>query len=401
MFAQRQRRRELNATRAKLARSRRTEELVRDDLGAEQVRAGQFDRVVPPGLQIAAAWAWRVLLIAGLVAGLGWMIARLSSVTIPLAIGIMLTAGLAPVASRLMKWGVPRPVATLLTLVGGLLLVSGILTLIISQIASQSDELGRRTMEGFQQSMGWLNSGPLQISQEQIDGWIRQLTDYLREQQATIAGYAATGAGAVGGFLTGLVLAVFAMFFMLYDGPSIWRWLLKLVPAPARERMDGGGRSGWKSLVEYVRATVIVAAVDAIGPLIAAVIMGVPMAPALGALLFLSAFIPIVGILVAGAVVTLITLVTVGPVQALIMLGVIVAVNQVEGNVLQPLLLGKAVSLHPLAIVFGITIGISVGGIVGALLVVPIMAFGKTFIGSVAKGRTPESDETGVAPATT
>lgn len=392
-------RRELEGIRTELARSREAEDQIRRDVDANAERAERFDRAVPPGVQIAAAWAWRVLLIAALIGGIGWLAARLSSVTIPLAIGIMLAAGLVPIASRLMKWGVPRPVAAILTLVGGLLVVSGMLTLIISQIASQSDELGQRAMEGFQQLMAWLNTGPLPISQEQINGWLDQLTEYVRHQQAAIARYATAGAGAVGNFLAGLVLAIFAMFFMLYDGPMIWKWLLRLVPSAARERVDGGGKSGWNSLVEYVRATVIVAAVDAIFPLVAAIIMGVPMAPALGALLFLSAFVPIVGILVSGAIVTLITLVTVGPVQALIMLGVIVAVNQIEGNVLQPMLLGKAVSLHPLAVIFGITIGISVGGIVGALLVVPLMAFLKSFIGYAVQGRTKESDEAGVAPA--
>lgn len=400
MFGRRQRQRELEGIRAELAAGRKVDEQIRVDLDVERNRKADFDRAVPPGLQIAGSWAWRVLLIAALVWGIGWLAGFLSSVTIPLAIGIMLAAGLVPIANKLMTWGVPRPVAAVLTLVGGLLVVGGLLTLIISQIASQSDELGQRAMEGFQQLMTWLNSGPLQISQEQMDGWIKQLTDYLRHQQATIARYATTGAGAVGNFLAGLILALFAMFFMLYDGPRIWNWLLKLVPSAARERVDGGGKSGWNSLVEYVRATCIVAAVDAVFPLVAAIIMGVPMAPALGALLFLSAFVPIVGILVGGAVVTLITLVTVGPVQALIMLGVIVAVNQIEGNLLQPLLLGKAVSLHPLAVIFGITIGISVAGIVGALLVVPLMAFGKSFIGYVAKGRTKESDDAGVAPAT-
>ncbi len=400
MFGRRQQQRELEGIRAELAAGRKVDEQMRVDLDVERNRKADFDRAVPPGLRIAASWAWRVLLIAGLIWGIGWLAGVLSSVTIPLAIGIMLAAGLVPIAAKLMTWGVPRPVAAILTLVGGLLVVGGLLTLIVSQIASQSDELGQRATEGFQQLMAWLNSGPLQISQEQMDSWIGQLTDYLRHQQATIARYATTGAGAVGNFLAGLVLALFAMFFMLYDGPMIWKWLLRLVPEAARERVDGGGKSGWNSLVEYVRATCIVAAVDAIFPLIAAIIMGVPMAPALGALLFLSAFVPIVGILVGGAVVTLVTLVTVGPVQALIMLGVIVAVNQIEGNVLQPLLLGKAVSLHPLAVIFGITIGISVGGIVGALLVVPLMAFGKSFIGYVAKGRTEESDEAGVAPAT-
>lgn len=393
--------RELDGIRTQLEHFRRADQRMRADLDDQRQRKAGFDRAVPWGVQIAAAWAWRVLLIAALVAGIGWLLGRLSSVTIPLAIGVLLAAGLIPIAHRLMKWGVPRSLAAVITLVGGLLVVSGLLTLIISQIASQSDELGRSAMEGFQQLVSWLNSGPLQISQDQINGWLDQLTEYLRQQQATIAGYAATGAGAVGNFLAGLVLALFAMFFILYDGPMIWNWLLRLVPDAARDRVDGGGKSGWNSLVEYVRATVIVAAVDAIGPLVAALIMGVPMAPALGALLFVSAFVPIVGILVSGAVVTLITLVTVGPVQALVMLGVIIVVNQLEGNVLQPLLLGKAVALHPLAVIFGITIGISVAGVVGALLVVPIMAFGKSFIGFVAKGRTKESDEAGVDPVPT
>lgn len=389
----------LDAIRRELARSRESDDEVQADLEGRRRRAAEFDRAVPRGVQIAAAWSWRVLLIAAMIGGLGWLAGRLSSVTIPLAIGILLAAGLVPIAHRLMKWGLPRSLAAVVTLVGGLLVVSGLLTLIISQIASQSDELAASTMDGVNQLIAWLNSGPLQINQEQINGWIRQLTDYLRQQQSTIARYATTGAGAVGNFLAGFVLAIFAMFFMLYDGPMIWKWLLRLVPDVARQRVDGGGRAGWNSLMEYVRATVVVAAVDAIFPLIAAIVLGVPMAPALGALLFISAFVPIVGILVAGFVVVLITLVTVGPIQALIMLGVIIAVNQIEGNVLQPLLLGKAVSLHPLAVIFGITIGISVAGIVGALLVVPLMAFGKSFLGYAATGRTRESDAAGVAPA--
>ena len=380
----------LDGIQHELAQSRKALEEGHLERERERERRVAFDQAVPRGIQIAAAWAWRLLLIAALAGGLGWLIARLSAVTIPLAIGIMLAAGLLPIASRLMAWGMPRPLAAVLTLVGGLVIVSGFLALIISQIAGQAEELGQSAMAGFHQMMGWLNSGPLQISQEQINGWLEELTAYLQEQRETIARYATTGAGAIGNFFAGLVLAIFAMFFILYDGPRIWKWLLRLVPEAARDRIDGGGLAGWRSLMEYVRATVIVAAVDAIGPLIAALIMGVPMAPALGALLFLSAFVPIVGILVSGAIVTLITLVTVGPIQALIMLGVIIAVNQIEGNVLQPLLLGKAVALHPLAVIFGITIGISVGGIVGALLVVPIMAFAKSYIGYLATPQFPD-----------
>ncbi|TDO86366.1 AI-2E family transporter [Enemella evansiae] len=399
--------RENRALRSELARVQGAQDLERRAEVGEQQRQRDFDRMVPRGVQIGAAWAWRLLLLAALAGGIGWLIATLSAVTIPLAIGIMLTAGLSPIAKLLNKTGMPRVLAALITLVGGLLVVSGVLTYIGITIAGQSAELGERVTQGWGQLTQWLDQGPLHINADQLNSYYSQAFEYLRQQQSRIATYAATAGGAVGNFLTGLVLALLAMFFMLYDGRRIWNFLLKLVPAAARQKTDGAGQVGWTSLVAYVRTTVIVAAVDAVGPLIAAIVMGVPMAPALGALLFLSAFVPIVGLLVSGFVVVLVTLVTVGWVQALIMLGVIILVNQLEGNVLQPLLMGKAVALHPMAVMFGITLGISVAGIIGALLVVPIMAFGKTFIEYCASGRTPEgvddplagADQKGQAPA--
>lgn len=388
MFSRRAER-ENRALRTQLARVQGEQDLERRTEVDEAQRQREFDRQVPRGLQIAAAWSWRLLLLAALAGGLGWLLATLSPVTIPLAIGVMLTAGLAPIAGLLRRLGMPRPLAAVLTLIGGLLLVSGVLTYIGITIAGQSAELSNRVTEGWGQLTGWLNSGPLHIGSDQLNSYYEQAIEYLKQQQSKIATYAATAGGAVGNFLAGLVLAVLAMFYMLYDGQRIWKFLLKLVPKAARGKVDGAGQVGWTSLVSYVRATVIVAAVDAIGPLIAALVMGVPMAPALGALLFLSAFIPIVGLLVSGFIVVLVTLVTVGWVQALIMLGVIILVNQLEGNVLQPLLMGKAVALHPMAVMFGITLGIAVGGIIGALLIVPVMAFGKTFIEYCASGRTP------------
>ncbi|NNG18333.1 AI-2E family transporter [Naumannella sp. ID2617S] len=375
--------------RTQLARLQGAEEVAKREALSERERQREFDRVVPRGLQVAAGWAWRLLLLAALAYGIGWVISTLSSVTIPLAIGIMLTAGLAPIAAILRKWGVPRTVAAVVTLIGGLLVVGGVLAYIGVTVASQSAELTQRVTEGWRQLLGWLSQGPLHLGSDQLNNYYEQALGYVKQQQSKIATYAATAGGAIGNFLAGLVLAVLAMFYMLYDGHRIWAFLLKLVPKAARDKVDGGGQVGWTSLVAYVRATVIVAAVDAVGPLIAALVMGVPMAPALGALLFLSAFVPIVGILVAGFIVTLVTLVTVGFVQAMIMLGVIILVNQIEGNVLQPVLMGKAVALHPMAVMFGITLGIAVGGIIGALLVVPIMAFGKTFIEYCASGRTP------------
>lgn len=182
-------------------------------------------------------------------------------------------------------------------------------------------------------------------------------------------------------------MALFAVFFLLHDGRNIWAFALRFVPRAGRARADRAGMAGWHALCEYVKATVMVAAVDAVVPLIAALIMGVPLAGALGALIFLGAFIPIVGVVLTGAVAVFVTLVTLGPIHALVMLGVIVLVNQLEGNILQPMLLGRAVSLHPLAVLFSIAVGISIAGIVGGLMVVPILAFTKSFGESLAGDR--------------
>jgi predicted PurR-regulated permease PerM len=182
---------------------------------------------------------------------------------------------------------------------------------------------------------------------------------------------------------------LFALFYFLYDGRGIFGFVLKFFPIRAREQVDAAARRGWGSLSSFVRATILVAFVDAIGVLIAALIIGVPLAPALAALVFLGAFVPIVGALVAGFIAVLVALVALGWVQALIMLGAIILVQQVEGHVLQPFLLGRAVKLHPLAVILGIAIGIVVGGIVGALIAVPVLAFGKAFVQQLAGVKDP------------
>jgi predicted PurR-regulated permease PerM len=184
----------------------------------------------------------------------------------------------------------------------------------------------------------------------------------------------------VGHFLAGFAIALFTLFYFLYDGRGIFTFLLKFFPRTARARVDEAALKGWRSLSSYMRATILVAAVDGIGVLIVALILGVPVAPALAALVFIGAFIPLVGAFVSGFVAVVVALVALGWVQALIMLAGIIVVMQIEGHVLQPFLLGRAVKLHPLAVLLAIAIGIIVGGIVGALMAVPLLAFTKSFI---------------------
>ncbi|MDN5805104.1 MAG: AI-2E family transporter, partial [Microlunatus sp.] len=193
----------------------------------------------------------------------------------------------------------------------------------------------------------------------------------------------------VGHFLAGIAICLFSLFYFLYDGRGIFSFLLNLMPRAAQARADAAALRGWHSLSSYVRATVLVALADAIGVLIVALVLRVPLAPALAALVFLGAFVPLVGAFVSGFVAVLVALVAVGWVQALIMLAGIILVMQMEGHILQPFLLGRAVHLHPLAVLLAIAAGIIIAGIVGALFAVPILAFVKTVVQELYRQSRP------------
>jgi putative heme transporter len=357
---------------------------------------------VPRGLDIAAAWSWRVILVVSLLWGIVWMARYLSEVVIPVVVAILLTALMLPVADALKKgrWGLPRAAATAITVIGAVAAIVGVLIVIGGQIAGQGAELSANVVNGFNKLSDWLNNGPLtkwlrdgplHLSPTWLDSstWVSRITDFLRESGSSIATYAAELGAQVGHFLAGLAIALFALFYFLYDGRGIFTFLLKFFPRVARDRVDQAALKGWRSLSSYVRATILVALFDSIGVLIVALILGVPVAPALAALVFLGAFVPIVGALVSGFVAVVVALVALGWVEALIMLGGVILVMQIEGHVLQPFLLGRAVKLHPLAVLISIAIGIIVGGIVGALMAVPLLAFTKSFVLSLAGGAEP------------
>lgn len=344
--------------------------------------ATESDQAVPAALKVAAAWAWRVMLVAALVYFIGWILGFLSEVIIPVAVAILLAAMLKPLANRLHGWGMGRGPAAAVTLLGGIALIAGALTLIINSIAGQAGELGQQVVSGFNQLVVWLRNSPFGINESwfSVDEWGTRIQQFLIESQSTIATYAGDIGTQVGHFLAGIAICLFSLFYFLYDGRGIFSFLLNLMPRAAQLRADAAAIRGWQSLSGYVRATVVVALVDAIGVLIVALVLRLPLAPALAALVFLGAFIPLVGAFVSGFVAVLVALVAVGWVQALIMLAGIILVMQVEGHILQPFLLGRAVHLHPLAVLLAIAMGIVIAGIVGALVAVPILAFVKTFI---------------------
>lgn len=341
------------------------------------------DEAVPQGVRTAAAWAWRLALFGGFVFGIGWLMAEFSEVTVPLAIAMLLTALLSPFAAMLKGWKWHPLLAAATCLLAMVLVIAGIGWGIGATAARQAPELVNQTVAGFHQLMNWAAGDPLNIDQAQINSWMGSLTTWVNESRSVLAGYAARIGTSVGHFFAGVAIAMIATFFFLAEGQHLWKVFVKMLPQRYQEPTHRAAERGWTSLTSYMRAQVIVSAVDAAGVSIIAAFIGVPMALALFALTFVVCFIPVVGAIIAGAVATSLALITHGWVAALIMLGGTIAVMWLESHLLQPLLLGRAASVHPLGVLIGIAVGAQVGGIVGALIVIPTMAFGLAFIRSL------------------
>jgi predicted PurR-regulated permease PerM len=330
--------------------------------------------LVPTGLRVSAALAWRFMVVIAALYVLIWLAGYFSHLMVPIAIALLLAALMAPGVERLVKWGVPRGLSAFLVLVAGIAVVGGLLTFVIIQFINGLPDLQQQVSDSLHQIQDWLKSGPLHIRQEQITNFLSNIIDSIQENQAAITQGAITTATTIGEILTGLLLTIFILIFFLYDGAGIWRFVNRGVPRRVRNRVDVAGRRAFGALVSYVRATAAVALVDAVGIGVGLAIVGVPLVIPLSALVFLSAFVPIIGAVVAGTVAVLITLVANGFIQALIVLAIVIAVMQLEGHVLQPWLLGRAVRLHPLAVVLAIAAGLIAAGIAGALLAVPLLA---------------------------
>ncbi|MEV5536966.1 AI-2E family transporter [Saccharopolyspora shandongensis] len=363
---------------------------------------------IPRVLRVSAALSWRLVVILGALYVVGLVIGQIYVVVIPVAIALLLSALLAPIVSWLARRGVPRALATAMVLIGGLAVVGGVLTFVINAFIEGFPDLQRQVVASLNQLKNSLAQGPLQINEEQIGRYLNQAQEWLAANQAALTSGALSTAGTFGNFLTGLVLALFTLIYFLHDGRGVWLFVTKLAPKHVRHRVDVAGCKGFASLVGFVRATALVAVVDALGIGTGLMILGVPLAIPLAALVFLGGFVPIIGAVASGAVAVLVALVTKGWVVALIVVGIVLAVQQIEGNVLQPLILGRAVQIHALGVVLAISIGVVVSGIVGALLAVPMVAVLNSAIRSLveeepeqpaepaekAEAEPPPSDET-------
>ncbi|WJM14476.1 AI-2E family transporter [Microbacterium arborescens] len=349
---------------------------------------------IPRGLRLATAYSWRLLVVAAAAGVAIWIIIQLKLLVIPLLIAILLAALLWPGLLWMLEHRVPRWAAIVLSVLATIAVISGLLWLAIWQISRQWPSVQGRTVDAVGQLRQYLIDGPLHLTSAQIDDLLQQGWGFV-EQQASLLWSGALAIGStVGHVATGALLVLFILLCILADGGRIWRWVVRLFPRQARPAVDGAGRTGWRTVVTYARTQLLVATIDATGIGLGALFLGVPLAAPIAVLVFLGAFIPFVGAVVTGALAVFLALVYNGPWIALWMLVIVLGVQQLEGHILQPLLMGSAVKVHPLAVVIVVAGGAMIAGIPGALFAVPLAAFVNVVVLYISR----RSWETGVAP---
>jgi predicted PurR-regulated permease PerM len=329
---------------------------------------------IPQPVKLATEWAWRFIVIAAAIAVVLLIIWRLKLVFLALFVAMLLTALLTPLLRGLRSIGLPRGLASALTVLFTLAVLVGTAVLIGRAVAGQWSELSSNASQGVGQVRDWLNNGPLHLSDSQIDKYVAQAWDALKGHQQQLTSGALGAAATALEVVSGALIALFATIFFLYDGERIWSWLLNLFPRSAQADADASGRIAWSTLTAYIRGTIVVAFVDAFFIGLAIALVRVPLAIPLAVLVFFGAFIPIVGATVTGAIACFVALATKGLGAALLVLAAVILVQQLEGHVLQPFLLGRMVNIHPLGVVLAVTAGGIVAGLVGAIVAVPLVA---------------------------
>ncbi len=341
---------------------------------------------VPRWIRIAAAWAWRLLLLVVVLYILARLAALLYIVVVPCAASLLFTALLHPLYARLRRRGLPPLAATWCTLLLAIAVVAGVGALAATRIQAQYSQLLAQLRHTAAQLQSWLSGSPLHVKAGSIDKASGGIVKYLGQHQSLVEGTVVTGGRIVAEILGGVVLGFFVTFFLIKDGRKIWLWLIRVMRPENRERVDRAGQLAWTTVEYYMRGTVAVAAIQMVVMGVTLTVLNAPLAVPIALLLFLAAFVPLVGVLVAGTLAVLVTLAAKGLAEALIVLGVLVVMSQLDGHLLQPQIVGKMVRLHPLAVILVLAVGAVVAGIAGAVVAVPLTAAVSRFIPELRRG---------------
>ncbi|MEU0336941.1 AI-2E family transporter [Streptomyces sp. NPDC006193] len=358
---------------------------------------------VPWGVRVAAEAGWRLLVLAGTVWVLMRVISAVQLVVLAFVIALLVTALLQPTVARLTRRGVPHGPATALTAISGFVVIGLMGWFVTWQVMENIDTLSSQIQNGIDDLRNWLLKSPFHVTDKQINQIAKSLREAIGANTDQITSAGLEGVQVIVEALTGILLVFFSTLFLLYDGRRIWEWFLRLVPAAARPGVAGAGPRAWRTLTAYVRGTVLVALIDAVFIGIGIYFLDVPMAVPLAVFIFLFSFIPLVGAVASGALAVIVALVTQGVFTAVMTLVVVLAVQQIEGHVLQPFILGRAVRVHPLAVVLTVAAGGMVAGIGGAVVAVPLVAVTNTVVGYLRRyaqeqqpagdGRLPDRPE--------
>lgn len=358
----------------------------RRELEASAEPIGSVDESLPRGVRIAGAWSWRLLVIGAVIAVAIFLIVQLRLVVVPVLIAVLLAALLVPYKNVLIRHRWPRWLAIVTALLTLIVVVGGLFYLAIWQVTRESKDIQAQSVTAFGEFRAWLTTGPLGLTEDQISNAFDSIwTSFQRDSGVFISGALSIGS-TLGHVLTGALLTLFSVLFILIDGKGIWNWIVRVFPSRARSAVDGAGQAGWQTLRNFVTVQILVASIDALGIGLGAFFLGLPLVFPIAVLVFLGSFIPIVGAVVTGALAVLIALVFKGWVFAVIMLGIVLLVQQIEGHVLQPLIMGTAVKVHPLAVVLAVAAGSLLAGIPGALFAVPLVAVLNVMVHYISSG---------------
>jgi putative heme transporter len=333
---------------------------------------------VPANLERAVGWAWRLLACAAALVALLALLWYVRVVVVPAMVAVTIAPALTPLAAQLRRLRLERPAAAI-ALLAGLGLVAGLVAIVTTSVLAQYDDLRDSVARAVEDITNWLEGEPFNLSFSRAEG----VESSLIQSWDQVSGYLASGVQAGAGLLTGLVLAVALLYFILRDGAEFWQWILRRLPPESRPVADRAGRRAWAVLGGFVRGTALIAAIDAVLIGIGLWLLGVPLAFALAVLVFLGAFVPFVGAFFSGLIAVLVAFADEGWEIALVALGIVIAVQFIEGNFLQPIIQSRTVDLHPAVILLAVAAGASLFGILGAYLAVPATAVVFAVIASI------------------